>query len=185
MTCVEASEEAARVARSMAALRDPVTQIDFMIADATRLPLATQFDVVLLLETMLAIEDKARLMRGVRRLLRPGGRFGLTLEAGEPLSPEEAREMPGGSQIWLVPESSFNALAELSGFAVRQVVDLTSAHAVVAGNLATAFVRHRPTIVRQLGADLCAEMIASHTLWAKWLASGRVRKLAYVLSSAR
>ena len=49
------------------------------------------FDVVLLLETMLAFPDKAPLLKGISRALSTGGRFAFTLEAGVPLSdPERA-----------------------------------------------------------------------------------------------
>src|SRR5215218_6402924 len=44
------------------------------------------FDVVLLLETMLAFADKDALVRAIAALLPAGGRFALTLEEGPPLT---------------------------------------------------------------------------------------------------
>src|SRR3954447_11433108 len=45
---------------------------------------AGRFDVVMLLETMLAFPDKAALFEAVRSALGPGGRFVCTVEAGDP-----------------------------------------------------------------------------------------------------
>lgn len=43
------------------------------------------FDVVLLLETLLAFPDQQTLLREVGTALAPGGRFAFTLEEGRPL----------------------------------------------------------------------------------------------------
>src|SRR6201985_1765423 len=49
------------------------------------------FEVVFLLETMLAFPDKEALMAEVARTLEPGGRFAFTVEEGRPLhQPERA-----------------------------------------------------------------------------------------------
>jgi len=61
------------------------------------------FDVVLLLETMLAFEDKAALVEGVAQALVPGGRFAFTLEEGAPLTQAERRAMPDSDTVWLTP----------------------------------------------------------------------------------
>ena len=45
-----------------------------------------RFDVVLLLETLLAFEDKRPLVAAVAAALRPGGRFALSVEEGSPLT---------------------------------------------------------------------------------------------------
>src|SRR4051794_20419492 len=55
---------------------------------------AGSFDVVLLLETMLAFADKDALVHAVAAALRPGGRFAFTLEAGPPLTAAERAAMP-------------------------------------------------------------------------------------------
>ena len=65
----------------------------FAVAPVPPLP-AGSFDVVLLLEAMLAFEDKEPLMRAIAAALRPGGRFAFTLEAGPPLTPAERVAMP-------------------------------------------------------------------------------------------
>src|SRR3954453_15974215 len=43
------------------------------------------FDVVLLLETMLAFPEKQPLLDEISRVLAPGGRFAFTMEEGQPL----------------------------------------------------------------------------------------------------
>src|SRR4029450_11539071 len=51
------------------------------------------FDVVLLLETMLAFKDKDTLVREIAAALRPGGRLAFTLEEGRaPPHAARARE---------------------------------------------------------------------------------------------
>ena len=81
---VDASASAVALARERA--RDLPCR--FAIAQVPPLP-AGSFDVVLLLETMLAFEDKDALVREIAAALRPGGRFAFTLEEGAPLTTAE------------------------------------------------------------------------------------------------
>src|SRR6201986_4492949 len=59
--------------------------------EVARVPPVPQgpFDVVLLLETMLAFADKRELVGGVSAALSDGGRFAFTLEEGAPLTAPE------------------------------------------------------------------------------------------------
>jgi ubiquinone/menaquinone biosynthesis C-methylase UbiE len=178
---VDRSEQAAHLARATAEAEGSTSHASFLVADVCRLPLTGQFQSALLLETMLAIEDKARLLGEVRRLLRPGGRFGLTVEEGLPLSSVERRQMPDGDEIWLVTEAEFLPLVTAAGFRVRQVVDHTEAHATVAARLAKALLHDRDPVAVEVGAKQHDEMVAAHWQWAAWLARRRVRKLALVV----
>src|SRR5690349_15607164 len=54
-----------------------------------------RFEVVLLLETMLAFPDQRALVGEVARVLEPGGRLAFTVEEGRPLSQQERARMPG------------------------------------------------------------------------------------------
>src|SRR5579864_2012315 len=54
-----------------------------------------RFEVIFLLETMLAFPDKEALAREVARVLEPGGRFAFTVEEGRPLTEQERARMPG------------------------------------------------------------------------------------------
>src|SRR5205823_7065708 len=59
-------------------------QCRFEVARIPPIP-AGPFDVVLLLETMLAFREKEELFREISAALTPGGRFAFTLEEGPPL----------------------------------------------------------------------------------------------------
>src|SRR5579863_5389239 len=48
-----------------------------------------RFEVVFLLETMLAFPDKDALLREMASVLEPGGRFAFTVEEGRPLTQQE------------------------------------------------------------------------------------------------
>ena len=116
----------------------------------------------------------------VRKLLRPGGRFGLTFEEGRPLSSAERRRVPEGEEVWLTPESEFRELLEATGFRICWVEDHTAAHAEVAGRLAAALQSDRAPIVVALGPQGSNELVMAHERWAEWLRARRVRKLAVV-----
>src|SRR5947209_14749654 len=86
---VDLSASAIEIARSRAA----GLPCRFEVARIPPVP-AGPFDVVLLLETMLAFSDKCALLLDVARALRPGGRFAFTLEEGMPLTEAERSDMP-------------------------------------------------------------------------------------------
>jgi len=62
---------------------------------------AGPFDVVLLLETMLAFADRRALLAEIASVLVPGGRFVFTLEEGVPLTRAEAAAMPERAQRFI------------------------------------------------------------------------------------
>jgi len=178
---VDRSSEATHLARTSAEHQGLDRRATFIVAEALCHPIdAASFDAVLLYETMLAFEDKRRLVRVVRKLLRPGGRFGLTFEEGRPLSSTERRRFPEGEEVWLTPESEFRELLEAIGFQIRWVEDHTASHAEVAGRLAAALQSDRATIVEALGSQTSNELIMAHERWAEWLSARRVRKLAVI-----
>ena len=61
-----------------------------------------RFEVVLLLETMLAFPDKEALVGEVARTLERGGRFAFTVEEGRPLTRPEQARMPAADTVWPV-----------------------------------------------------------------------------------
>jgi ubiquinone/menaquinone biosynthesis C-methylase UbiE len=178
---VDRSSEAIHLARTSAEHQGLYRRASFIVAEALCPPIdAAFFDAVLLYETMLAFEDKRRLVRVVHKLLRPGGRFGLTFEEGRPLSSAERRRVPEEEEVWLTPESEFRVLLEAVGFRIRWVEDFTAAHAEVAGRLAAAFRRDYATVVAALGSQTSCELVMAHERWAEWLSARKVRKLAVV-----
>jgi SAM-dependent methyltransferase len=138
------------------------------------------FDVVLLLETMLAFPDKETLVAGVAGSLAGRGRFAFTLEAGAPLSADERRVMPDADTVWLTPlEEVLECLAR-SGLTVRWQADWSEPHRAIADALVDAFIADADAISAEIGAQALRELIAAHRLWSRWLRDGRVRKVACV-----
>jgi SAM-dependent methyltransferase len=140
------------------------------------------FDVVLLLETMLAFSDKELLLHEISRLLAPGGRFAFTIEEGQPLTESERERMPDADTVWLTPLTELLALLERTGLVVCAQADHSRAHAAMADALLDAFTADATAIAAQIGRPALAELLAAHRLWRDWLRDGRVRKLAIVTS---
>ena len=139
-----------------------------------------RFDVVLLLETMLAFEDKDALVREIAAALAPGGRFAFTLEEGPPLTPAERAAMPDADTVWLTPLDEMAASLERAGLVVTWQEDHSRAHRATAQALADAFAADAADIAAQIGRRALDELLAAHRLWVEWLDEGRVRKLALV-----
>jgi SAM-dependent methyltransferase len=137
-------------------------------------------DVVLLLETMLAFEDKDALVREIGAALRPGGRLAFTLEEGPPLTTAEQAAMPDADTVWLTPLDEMATSLERAGLVVTWQEDHSHAHRATAQALAGAFVADAEAIAAQLGRRASDELRAAHRLWIEWLDEGRVRKLALV-----
>jgi SAM-dependent methyltransferase len=156
----------------------------FAVAQVPPLP-AGSFDVVLLLEAMLAFEDKVALVRDIATALRPGGRFAFTLEAGPPLTTAERAAMPAAGTVWPAPLDEMTACLERAGLVVTWQEDRSAAHAAMAQALVGAFAAHREDLAGQLGRPRLDYLLATHRLWTEWLEAGRVRKLALVAERAR
>jgi SAM-dependent methyltransferase len=138
------------------------------------------FDVVLLLETMLAFPDKRALLAAVARVLVPGGRFAFTLEEGRPLTAGERARMPDADTVSLVELAEMVVLLHEAGLAVTWQEQWSAAHAATATALLREYRADARDIARQIGPRALAELIAAHELWSDWLAGGRVRKFAVV-----
>lgn len=149
----------------------------FVHAAVPPLP-AGPFEVVLLLETVLAFRRKRPLLDAVGGALADGGRFACTLEEGEPLTAAERSAMPQSDTVWPVPLPEFEADLAAAGLEVVGVRDDSPAHATVAAALAEQFTRRRRELAAELGEDVVDGLIASHRLWADWIAAGRIRKVA-------
>jgi SAM-dependent methyltransferase len=138
------------------------------------------FDVVLLLETMLAFADKETLLQQIARALPPGGRFAFTLEAGLPLTEAERACMPDADTVWLTPVPELLSDLERAGMVVIRQDDWSRSHRAVADALIDAFTADAPDIVAQVGRRALDELLAGHRLWSDWLGERRVRKIAFV-----
>jgi sarcosine/dimethylglycine N-methyltransferase len=172
---VDRDEDAVALARARAAGLPG----RFEVGEVPPLP-SGRFDVVLLLETMLAFADKPALLRQVAAALEPGGRFAFTVEAGSPLTVAEEAAMPDSRTVRPVPLDDLVAWSSHAGLEARWTQDLTSGHARVAEALACALEADRAQLDRVLGAGTVDRLVAAHRLWSRWLSSGRVRKVAVV-----
>ena len=172
---VDASAGAIEIARA----RADGLPCRFEVARVPPLP-AGAFDVILLFETMLAFPDKAPLVEAIARALAPGGRFAFTLEEGLPLTAAERERMPDADTVWLTPLAEMEALLGRAGLVVSRQADWSGQHRETAGALADAFAADEAAIAAEIGARATADLVAAHRLWAEWLGSGRVRKLALV-----
>src|SRR4051794_12210824 len=158
-------------ASSIAVARERAGELRFAVAHVPPLPAGT-FDVVLLLETMLAFEDKDALVREIAGALRPGGRFAFTVEAGGPLTAAERGAGPNADTVWLSPLDELTASLERAGLVVTWLQDRSRAHGAVAAALVDAFAAD--------GGPALDELLAAHRLWVEWLDAGRVGKFAVV-----
>lgn len=138
------------------------------------------FDVVLLLETMLAFPDKAPLLEAVARALRTGGRFAFTVEEGAPLTDAERSAMPGSDTVWLTTLDALVGDLEAAGLWVRWLAECTGAHRAAVDALVAAYAASAPRLGAALGVAAVHDLLASHRLWSRWLGEGRVRKFAVV-----
>ena len=142
------------------------------------------FDVVLLLETMLAFADKESLVREIAGALTAGGRFAFTMEEGAPLTDAERASMPDADTVWLTPLDEMLVVLERAGLVVRWHDDCSRSHREVADALIDAFEADATNIAAQIGRQALDELLAAHRLWSDWLARGRVRKFAFVAEKA-
>jgi SAM-dependent methyltransferase len=172
---VDFSASALRIARERA--RD----LPCRFVEASVPPLPDEgFDVVLLLETMLAFPDKPALLAEVARVLGPGGRVACTVEEGRPLTPAERAAMPDADTVWPVELADLTAMLEAAGLTLVRQEDWTAAHAGTAAALLWRFRAEEAGIAERIGAAAVRELIEAHERWVEWLGSRRVRKLALV-----
>lgn len=153
---------------------------------ASRIPPVPRgpFEVVLLLETLLAFPEKEPLVSEVFGALTPSGRFAFTLEEGRPLNAAERVAMPDADTVWLTPLHEMLACLERAGFTVRWQADCSRSHQAMADSLIEAFAAHAAQISAEIGERALDELVASHRLWSRWLQDGRVRKIAFVAEKA-
>jgi SAM-dependent methyltransferase len=176
---VDASASAVAIARERAG----DLPCRFAVAQVPPLP-AGYFDVVLLLETMLAFDDKDALVREIAAALAPGGRFAFTLEEGPPLTTAERAAMPDADTVWLTPLDEVVRSLERAGLVVTWQQDHSRAHRTMAQALMDALSADAEDIAAQIGSRALDDLLAAHRLWIEWLAEERVRKLALVAEHA-
>lgn len=172
---VDSSAAAIRIARE----RARGLRCEFAVADVPPVPDGA-FDVVLLLETMLAFREKQPLLEGIARMLRVGGRFAFTLEAGEPLTCAERSRMPDADTVWLTPLPTMLSCLDQVGLRARWVADHSETHRATVEALLGAYTADGDAIAARVGRSALDDLLGAHHLWRAWLLDGRVRKFAVV-----
>jgi SAM-dependent methyltransferase len=168
-------------ARALATARQLAGELPCRFEQAHLPPLPEgRFEVVLLLETMLAFPDKEVLVKEVERTLEPGGRFAFTVEEGRPLTGQEQSQMPAADTVWPVELAELTDVLRNAGLAATWRQEYSSAHHAVAAALLRCYRADSARIAAQIGAQAPAELITGHQLWTDWLSRGRVRKFAMV-----
>ncbi len=181
--CVYLGVDASASAVALARERSGDLPCRFATAHVPPLPPGS-FDVVMLLETMLAFEDKDALVREIAPRLRPGGCFAFTLEEGPPLTASERAAMPDADTVWLTTLDGMAASLERAGLVITWQEDHSRGHRATAQALASAFAADGADIAAQIGRRALDELLVAHRLWIDWLDEGRVRKLALVAERA-
>jgi ubiquinone/menaquinone biosynthesis C-methylase UbiE len=138
------------------------------------------FEVVLLLETMLAFRDKSALFREVAQRMEPHGRFACTVETGRPLTANERARMPDDDTVWPIELPDLMVLLSGVGLTVSWTEQCTAEHYAMAAALLRAFRVDAGEIRHQIGTRALSELIAAHELWTEWLGRGRIRKFMLV-----
>lgn len=126
VTGVDLTDEFVKVANVLTERCGMAAQVSFRQASALSLPFADQsFERATLIHVGMNIEDKARLFAEVRRVLKPGGRFGLyeimQMRAGELPYPMPWAMTPETSFV-CTPETYRQLLSE-AGFTVESEQD--------------------------------------------------------------
>lgn len=152
----------------------------FEVATVPPVP-AGPFDVVLLLETMLAFRDKTALIREIASALTPGGRFAFTVEEGAPLSDLEREAMPGSDTVWPIRLSELMSVVKDAGMQLTWCSECSAEHRVRVDALVDSYTAAAPEIVSAGGQGALEDLLASHRLWRSWLREGRIRKFGVVV----
>lgn len=151
----------------------------FEVARIPPLP-AGPFDVVLLLETLLAFPDKQALLHDIASVLVVGGRFAFTFEEGQPLTEAERESMPNCDTVWLMPLPKLLLCLERAGLRVLWQEECSRSHEATVGALTESFAAEAATIRAHIGSRALTDLLAAHRLWSRWLGEGRVRKYGFV-----
>lgn len=172
---VDSSASALRIAAERAA----DLPCRFLLADIPPVP-DGRFDVVLLLETLLAFPDKQELLAEVAQTLAPGGRFACTVEEGRPLDTAERAAMPDAGTVWPVELPALTEMLRAAGLTVTWQQDCSASHHTTATALLRAYRDDEGAIARRVGTCATEDLITAHQWWVEWLGSRRVRKFAIV-----
>jgi SAM-dependent methyltransferase len=183
LSCIYLGVDSSESAIAIATERAFGLPCRFKTSEVPPLPSGT-FDVVLLLETMLAFRDKEPLLEAIAHALPAGGRFAFTLEEGVPLRESERARMPASDTVWLTPLDEMHTLLAQAGLVVRWEQNWSESHREMSDALIDAYTADSTAIASRIGRRTLDELVDGHRLWTEWLAAGRVRKFGLVAERA-
>ncbi|MFF1509624.1 SAM-dependent methyltransferase [Streptomyces sp. NPDC058326] len=161
VTGISISHKQVERATVLAADRDLTDRVRFERADAMDLPFAAgSFDAVIALESIIHMPDRARVLRQVARVLRPGGRLVLTdfferapiPDAGRPAVERYLREF----MMTMVQAEDYPPLLRQAGLWFDELTDISGP------TLRRTFIELSARIngsARQLAADYGGELV--------------------------
>lgn len=179
---VDLSEPFVEAARYLTARTGQGGQVSFQTASALELPFdAGGFDVVLLQHVAMNIADRARLYRGIRRVLKPGGRFAtfdVVSNDGEPIYPLPWARTPETS--FLLDAAATRQVVEAAGFRTLTWRDDTEAAKAWFAQLRQAGPPPSPNLGVVMGPDFA--LLAANL--GRNLMEGRLGVLTAVFEAA-
>jgi sarcosine/dimethylglycine N-methyltransferase len=131
VTGIDLTQEFIDVARELTARCELSEHIEFFKADALDMPFEKNtFDHAWCHNVTMNIQDKARLISEIARVLKPGGRFSCSEYAlgpsGEPFYPLPWASEP--AQSFLVTPDAMRAAVEAGGFRIIEQLDINEAN---------------------------------------------------------
>jgi hypothetical protein len=104
------------------------------------------------------------------------------LEEGAPLTSVEQSLMPHSDTTWLVSLEDMVDMLWAAGLCPQRVEDHSQQHWDIVVRLVRAFELQAAPLQQELGGQAYHDLLRAHQLWAQWLQSGRVRKLALLIT---
>ncbi len=161
-TGVEVSEAALRVARIRAKSLGVDVLLSLAQADLNDpLPFpAETFDAAISVDVVLHLGDRAKFLKEVARVLRPGGRF-LFIDAGVltgAMTNEEARRRSVHGATHFVPPGENETLLASHGLRLLETENRTAASVTNASGRLAALQAHRAELEPQLGTGLARQI---------------------------
>jgi len=178
VTGIEINEVGVQVSTSLignAGLSDRVKVIQ---GDASQLPFEDEsFDMAISLNVMNVFEDKEQVMRGVYRVLRPGGTWAF-LSGTFQLGPEDAAAREHLRRGYLIPQyydslEEYKAKLRAAGFSIDEALEFIADFWVQVSRWRDAHRKHREVLIEDVGQDTTDYHIAYFDTYVSLIEQGK------------
>ena len=178
VTGIEINEVGVQVSTSLignAGLSDRVKVIQ---GDASQLPFEDEsFDMAISLNVMNVFEDKEQVMRGVYRVLRPGGTWAF-LSGTFQLGPEDAAAREHLRRGYLIPQyydslDEYKAKLRAAGFSIDEALEFIADFWVQVSRWRDAHRKHREVLIEDVGQDTTDYHIAYFDTYVSLIEQGK------------